>query len=120
MDQSSASEFTSPRPNGSLSLAHLPLLARVARSSGMGLGTPRSTLWREPISGENAHSGANLKLDVFPVRRDDDAELRRILRQSPFGTRVGFTLEREPSFFDGEDSWGISTHTGVVGSRAIS
>ncbi len=114
MEQTSAADLSSPPPNGNVSLAHLALRARVTRSTGMGLKAPRSTFWSAPISGEKVHSGANLKLDVFPVRRDDDAELRRILRQSPFGTRVGFTLEREPSFFDGENSWGVSTRTGVL------
>lgn len=81
---------------------------------GYRAGSPLSNSWRAQISGKNGHSRTQSERKFFPVRRDDDAELRRILRQSPFGTRVGFTLEREPSFFDGEDTWGVSTRTGVL------
>lgn len=95
----------------------VPLVAPLPPSSlffGQWARTPSSTSLRTSTAGRNSHSGEDLKRDFFPARRDDDAELRRILRQSPVGTRVSFTLEREPSFFDGEGAWGDSTRTGVL------
>lgn len=52
------------------------------------------------------------------ARPEDDSGLRWILRQSPFGKRIGFTLEREPSFFDAEGVWGDSTRTGVLATES--
>lgn len=65
-------------------------------------------------SSSNQAPGGDPRLGFRGAVPGDDAGLRRILRQSAFGTRVVFTLEREPSFFDAEGILGESTRTGVL------
>jgi hypothetical protein len=46
-----------------------------------------------------AGDGPATPLQFRPARPDDDAELRRLLRENPMDGRIAVALEREPSFF---------------------
>jgi hypothetical protein len=48
------------------------------------------------------------------ARNSDDAELRRLLRETPMDGRIRISLEREPDFFRAAEIEGDLHHTGVA------
>jgi hypothetical protein len=61
------------------------------------------------------------RLEFDLARQQDDAELRRLLRENPMPGRISLSLEREPNYFTDADLWvdGKQTIVAREGERVV-